>query len=180
MATCRLSTPAWRLRMVRSPVARTPGRAKRPSFLKLEVEELAGMGAFVTHDRGLGRFESSETMEAVATQHAGESGFGNIEHGEDLGVGAALSAQSQDVSDELGTGSARLMTRDGGTVWELSWEAGLLCPQEPAADGSFADVVSNGDGPEGKVGRGQMRDHFGSHLWGESGISVHVVRGVWR
>jgi hypothetical protein len=84
------------------------------------------------------------------------------------------------VGDEPGTGSARLMTRDRGTVLELSWKAGLASAREPAADRSFADVISGRDLAQGEPGRGKMGDHFGSHYWSESGISVHVVRGVWR
>ena len=149
-------------------------------LLDVEVEEVAGMIAFVALGRGFGRFESSETMEAVAAQDAGERGFGNSEHGEDLGVGAALSAQSQDVSDELGAGFARLSPRNRGAVLKLERKTGFAGTGEPATNRSFTDVIGRGDRAQGEVGRGQMSDHFGSHFWSESGISVHVVRGVWR
>jgi hypothetical protein len=68
------------------------GLCEAAQFLDVEVEELAGMIAFVALDRGFGRFESSEAMEAVSAQNSGKRGFGNIEHGEDLSVRAALSA----------------------------------------------------------------------------------------
>jgi hypothetical protein len=156
------------------------GAREAAQFLDVEVKELAGRGTFVAHDRGFWRFESGETMKAVAAQDAGERGFGKSEDGEDLSVGAALPAQGQDVGDEPGAGSARLTSGDRGAVLKLERKTGFAGAGEPATNRSFADVIGRCDRAQGEVGRGEMSDHFGSHLWSESGISVHVVRGVWR
>ena len=111
MATWRLSTPAPGLRVERSPVARTPGREKRPSFLKLEVEEVAWGSAFVAQRRRFGRFQRRETIEVMTAQDARERGLGDRENHPDLSVGAALAAQSEDLGFELGAGLARLGKR---------------------------------------------------------------------
>jgi hypothetical protein len=156
------------------------GALEAAQLLDVEVEKIARMRVLVALRRRLGRFECGEAMEAVAAQDAGKGGFGNIQHGEDLGVGTALAAQRQDVSHELGTGPARLMTWDRGTILELGRETVIFRPLEPAADGPFADVVGSCDLAQGEAGSEEMGDHFGSHSGGKSGISVHVVRGVWR
>jgi hypothetical protein len=60
-------------------------------FLDVEMEQLAWVGVFIAGDHRA-RLQSGETMEAVAAQNAGDGGLGDCDHGEDLGVGAALVA----------------------------------------------------------------------------------------
>lgn len=102
------------------------------------------------------------------------------DHGEDLGVGAALATQGNDVRLQFGFGSARLTMRNRRLVVELRGKARLASALEPPAQSPFADVISSSDGALREVMRSEMGDHFGSHDRGESGISVHVVRVVWR
>lgn len=63
---------------------------------------------------------------------------------------------------------------------ELGGEAGISSALEPTAESLFADVIRGGDGPLRELMRSKIGDHFGSHERGQSGISVHVVRVVWR
>lgn len=156
------------------------GLVEAAQFLDIEVKEFAWGGAFVADDGRLGRVERSEAIETVALENAGESGFGDGKDHEDLGVGAALAAQCQDPGFELGAGLARLAPWDRGAIVEALGEAGVLSALEPLADGLFADAESGGGGAQGAAEGGMMEDHFSSHERGQSGISVHVVRGVWR
>ena len=180
MATCRLSTPAPGLRTVRSPVARTPGRVKRPSFLMSRWSSSSGRGTFVAQRRRLGQLERGEAVQAVAAQHARERGFGDGQHRHDLGVGAVLPAQSEDLGFERGRGLAWLTMRNRRAIGQARREASGLGASEPAAHGLLAHVISGGDGALREVLRGELRDHSGSHQRGERGISVHVVRAGWR
>jgi hypothetical protein len=143
------------------------------------VEEFAWVSAFVALWWRLGAFERGEAVEAMAAQDAGDGSLGDVEHGEDLSVGTALTTQSNDVSDEFGTGPAGLMAWGGGSIVELGRKGVVASALEPPADGAFADVVGRGDLAQRETGGVQMSDHFGSHSWGESGISVHVVRAGW-
>jgi hypothetical protein len=156
------------------------GACEAAQFLDVEVKELAGMSALVAQNRRLWRFESGEAMQAVAAQDARDGGFGDVKPREDLGVGAALASQGQDVGFEPGAGLAWLKQRDRGTVLELRGKAVFLGALEPSPDGSFTDMVGDGDGAPREVMRGEMNDHFGSHQRSESGISVHVVRAGWK
>jgi hypothetical protein len=55
------------------------GACEAAQFLDVEVKELAGMSALVAQRGRLWRLESSEAMEAVAAENAGESGFGDAQ-----------------------------------------------------------------------------------------------------
>ena len=152
------------------------GPREAAQFLDVEMKEFARVSTLVTLWRRFGRLEGGEAMEAVAAQDPGDGSLGDLKNGEDLGVGAALAAQSEDVSFEFGAGPARLKDRDGGAIVKLRWKAGFFGALKPAADGPFANVISARDLTQGKALRTEMRDHFSSHSGGESGISVHVVR----
>ena len=58
--------PAPRLRLERSPVGTDAGLVKAAQFLDIKMEEIAWGGVLVADDRGLGRFEGAEAVEAVA------------------------------------------------------------------------------------------------------------------
>ena len=88
------------------------GALKATQLLDVEVEEIAREVALVADDRWFGRFEGGETIETVAAQDAGESGLGNGQQSEDLGVGAALTAKGEDLLFELRAGLARLAVRN--------------------------------------------------------------------
>jgi hypothetical protein len=65
--------------------------AEAAQFLDVEMEELAWVSVFIADD-GRSRFQSGQTVEAVAAQNPRDGGLGDLDHGEDLGVGAALAA----------------------------------------------------------------------------------------
>ena len=96
MATWRDSTPT-RVAMGTVAGSADAGLVKAAKLFNIKMKELARSGAFVTHDRRPGRVEGSEAMEAVAAQDAGESGFGDGKNQEDLSIGTALTAESQDL-----------------------------------------------------------------------------------
>jgi hypothetical protein len=155
------------------------GPREAAQFLDVEMKEFARVSALVALWRSLGAFERGEAMKAVLAQDAGDGGLGDVEDGEDLGVGPALTTQSKDVGDQAGTGAAGLAVRNRGEVLKLGGEALGASARLPPADGALADVVSRGDLAQGETGGVKISDHFGSHPWGESGISVHVVRAGW-
>jgi len=152
------------------------GPCETAQFLDVEVKKFAGRSTLVALDRWFRRFERGEPMQAVAPQDAGDRGLGDFEHREDLRIGATLPAQSQDVSFEPGGSSARLALWDRGAVRKLGREPGFTGALKPPTDGSLTDVIRCGHGTKGKVLKKKMRNHFSSHLWSKSGISVHVVR----
>lgn len=140
-----------------------PGALEAAELLDVEVEEIAGVRVFVTLDGRFGRFERSEALEVVAAENAGEGSLGDRQEGEDLGVGAALAAQGEDVRFEFGTGFAGLAERDRRTILELGWEASLAGSLQPTTKRSLADVVRGGKGAQGEVVGSEMSDHLGSH-----------------
>jgi hypothetical protein len=73
------------------------GLMETAKFLDIQVKEFTWSGAFVAHDRRLGRVEGSETVETMAAQDAGKRGFGNGKSDEDLSVRTTLTAESQDL-----------------------------------------------------------------------------------
>jgi len=119
-------------------------------------------------------------MQAVAAQDPGDGRLGDAQHGEDLGVGAALSTQAQDACDQPGVDLAGLMPRDAGAVVKAGRKLSLNSALKPAAQGAIGDVESGGHRALGEVFGDEMSDHFGSQERSESGISVHVVRTAWR
>ena len=51
------------------------GLVKAAQLFNIKMKEIAGRGAFVTHDRRLGRIEGSQALEAVALEDAGKGSF---------------------------------------------------------------------------------------------------------
>ena len=147
-------------------------------LLDVEVEKVAGVLALVAQRGRLWGFEGGKAVEAVAAEHAGESGGGDWKEHADLSVGTALAAEGEDAGFEFRRGPARLAERDAGTVIKALWEARLLRAPEPSADSLFADLEGSGGGAKREALGGEVGDHFCSHERGEGGISVHVVRAV--
>ncbi len=156
------------------------GALETAQLLDIEVEKLAGMVAFVTHDRWFGRFQGREAVEVMAAQDARERGFGNWQDRHDLRVGAALAAERKDPGFELRAGLARLMMRDRRTVGQAGGKTAFPGAFKPASDGFLADGVSRSRGAQRQGFRREKSGHLGSRQRGEGGISVHVVRAVWR
>lgn len=119
-------------------------------------------------------------METVAAKHTGESGLGDVEHHLDLSVGAALTAQGENLVFEIGAGLARLSEWDRRVVEETLGEAGYVGAGDPAADGLFADAESEGRLAQRKAEFDVRERHFGSRERSKFGISVHVVRAGER
>jgi hypothetical protein len=153
---------------------------KTAQFLDIQVKQFAGSGALVADHRRPGWVEGREAVETVTAEDAGESGFGDGEGQEDLGVGTALAAQGEDLCFEVGRGFARLDQGYRGVIFQARREALGLGALEPFADGFLGDGKGLGGGPERRAFREVMVDQFSSHERGESGISVHVGREVWQ
>ncbi len=106
------------------------------------------MFPFVTEDGRLGWGEGTEALEAVALEDAGEGSFRDGEGHADLGVGAALFAERQDLSFERGGSFARLLVRPGGMIGQARWEVGGVGAREPLADGFVTNAEGGGGGAE--------------------------------
>ena len=81
---------------------------------------------------------------------------------------------------ELWRSLAWLTPRDGGEVLQPQRGAGELGTFEPLADGFIGDGERGGGEAQGVATSEVMANHFSSHERGECGISVHIVREVWR
>ena len=119
-------------------------------------------------------------MAAVAAQDAGESGLGDWQDHADLRIRTALPAQGEDLVFQLRAGLAGLAKGSRGTIGEALRETGRLGASEPAADGLFADAVSDRGGAQGEAELMVGEGHLGSRQRGERGISVHIVRAGGR
>ena len=149
-------------------------------LLDIEVEELAGVVAFVTPGGRFGRFQGREAVEVMAAQDAGEGGLGDRQNHQDLGIGTALAAQGEDLGFELGADLPRLGKRPRGVIVQALREPGLLGASEPAPNRLLADTVSEGGGAQREAELRVLESHLGSGERSQSGISVHVVRGQKR
>ena len=169
-------------RIALGPVAggANAGAGEAAQLLDVEVKELAGMGAFVTKHGRFGRLEGREPIKMMAAQDAGEGGLGDGQNHEDLGIGTALPAKSEDLGFELGAGLAGLAVGDRGAIFEAQREAGCLGTGQPAPDGLFAYPEGEGRVAQGKAELMVIERHLRSRQRGKFGISVHVVRAVWR
>jgi hypothetical protein len=158
------------------PGGADPRAREATELLDIEVEELAGEVAFVTLGGRFGRCERREAVEVMAAQDAGESGLGDGQDHEDLGIGPALAAQGEDLGFELGAGLARLGKRPRGVIVQALGEAGLLGAFEPAPHGFLADAESAGGAAQGEAELRVLPSHLGASQRSESSISVHIVR----
>ena len=138
MATWSDSTPAPRIAVRAVAGGADAGLEKAAQLFNIKMKEFAGGGAFVAHHRRLGRIEGRQAIEAVASEDAGKGSFGDGKDHEDLSVGTALAAESEDLSFELGRSFARLMAWDGRVIFEACREVGGRGAGEPLADGFFA------------------------------------------
>jgi hypothetical protein len=171
-----LDARAWR---TVSAVAGSPhtGLGEASELLDVEVEEIAWSIAFIAEDRWFRRFEGSQTVQAMTLQDSGKSGFGDGEDGENLGIGAALTTQSQNPGFEFRGRPTRLTPRSGGMIRKAGRKAVVASSRKPSADSLLADMEEGSGGTKRKAFRSKLSDHFNSHDRGKFGISVHVVRG---
>lgn len=156
------------------------GAGEAAQLLDVEVKELARMGAFVTNHGRFGRLQGRESIKMMATQDAGEGGLGDGQDHEDLSIGTALAAEGEDLGFELGAGLAGLAERNRGVIFEAPREAGCLRARQPAPDSLFANPEDEGGVAQREAELLVIERHLGSRQRGEFGISVHVVRAVWR
>jgi len=149
------------------------GLAKTAKLFNIKMKEITGGLAFVTHDWRLGRIQGGQAIETVALEDAGKGSFREGQDHEDLSVGTALTAESEDLVFELGRRLARLTSRDGGAVLQTLRGARELGALEPLADGFIGDGEGGGGGAQRGATSEVVVNHFGSHERGECGISVH-------
>jgi hypothetical protein len=126
---------------VRSPVMRWPTRSKRPSFLMVDVDQLAGMVTLAAAGRrrwiqGL-ELAQAETLENTADRCGGDTNLRG-----DMFAGPALPAQDLDASDDLrrrwtvqAPGSRAAVLKTGHTL-------GLI-PRNPLAHRARADACGS-------------------------------------
>jgi hypothetical protein len=81
-------------------------------------------------------------VEMVPAQDAGQGRFGDGQDHQDLGIGAALTAQSEDLGFELRAGLAGLAVRSRRAIRQASREAAFFGALQPSADRPFGDGVS--------------------------------------
>src|SRR6267142_2505675 len=96
-----LDTGAW-IAMGTITGGANAGLVKTAKLFNIKMKQLAGSGAFVTHDWRLGRIEGSQAVEAMTLEDAGKGSFGEGKNHEDLSVGTALTAEGEDLVFELG------------------------------------------------------------------------------
>jgi hypothetical protein len=169
-------------RIARGPIAggADAGAGEAAQLLDVEVKELARTGAFVTNHGRFGRLQGREPIKMMAAQDAGERGLGDGEDHEDLSIGTALPAKGEDLGFELRAGLAGLAVRNRGVIFEALREAGCLGARQPAPNGFFANSEGKGRVAQGEAELVVIQRHLCSRQRGEFGISVHVVRAVWR
>ena len=114
----------------------------------------------------------------MALEDAGQGSFGDGEDHEDLGIGAALATESEDLVFEFLGSFARLAKGHRGAVLQALRESGLLSALEPFADGFIGDAEGLGGSAERGAAGEMVLNQFSSHERGECGISVHSVREV--
>jgi hypothetical protein len=134
------------------------GLKKAAQLLNIQMKEFAWSGTFVAKSWRPGRVERSQTVEAVATEDAGKSGFGDGKSQEDLSVGTTLTAEGEDLSFEMGRSLAGLAKRDRRMIFQAPREAGLLSAKEPFADGFIGDAKGGSGGTERAANREMMLD----------------------
>lgn len=115
---------------------------KTAKLFNIKMKQLAWSGAFVAHDRRLGRIQSGEAIEAMTSEDAGKGSFGDGKNHEDLSVGTALATESEDLVFEMWWGLARLTQRYGGAIIQTLRRAGELGTFDPLADGFIGDAES--------------------------------------
>ena len=157
-----------------------PGAGEAAELLDVEVEELAGMVAFVTPSGRFGRFQGREAIEVMTAQDAREGGLGDGQNHQDLGIGTALAAQGEDLGFELGADLARLGERPRGAIVQALREPSLAGAGEPAPDRLLADAESEGGGAQREAELRVLESHLGSSERSQCGISVHVFRAGRR
>ena len=138
------------------------GLKKTAKLFNIKMKQLAGGGAFITQDRRLGRIEGCQAVEAMALEDAGKGSFGDGKNHEDLSVGTALTAESEDLGFEFWRSLARLAVWSGRMVWQAEWEALSSSASEPTADGFIADAEGSGGSAERAVELGMVPRHLGS------------------
>jgi len=149
-------------------------------FLDVEVEKIAGGGAFVAQRGRFWRLQRGKAVEVMAAEDAREGGLGDRQHHHDLSIGAALPAESKDLDFEIARRPARLALRGRRVILEALRKAARFGACEPAADGLFTDAKSGGGGAQRAAELGVSEGHLRSRQRSESGISVHVVRAGGR
>ncbi len=110
------SLPAGELRASAPPtVAANRDLLIAGHALDVEMEQIAGSGMLIAHDRRSG-MEMTPTVEMSPLKNAADGGGAEMGGLGDLIGGAEFAAQGNDLGDQLRRGSARAVLRTGGTI----------------------------------------------------------------
>jgi hypothetical protein len=154
------------------------GLGKAAQLLDIEVDKITGIIAFVANGRRFGRFEGGKPVETMTAQDTGQGGLGEGGKNEpDMGIGAALAAEGEDLVLEFGRRLAGLVSRCAGAILQTGLETVLAGTGNPLADGLFAHLSGGGRRPQGETSIEDFADHLGTGKRSKSGVSVHVDRG---
>jgi hypothetical protein len=146
-------------------------------LLDVEVDELTGSLPLIADDWRRGRIECFQEVDTVAPEYSPDRGLGDGHQHDDLGIGAALPAQSHHVALELGGRAPRLTFRHTGVLAHPFDDPFDFDAVGPASDGLLADTAGGCCLPQCQP-LVEVAYHLSSTPRGELGISVHVVRAV--
>jgi len=106
--------------------------------LDVEMEQIAGSGMLIAHDRRSG-MEMTPAVQLSALQDATDRGGAEMGGLGDLIGGAKLAPQSDDLSDQFRRGSARAVEGPGGTIPQAGQTQSAIA-LDPLGGGFSADV----------------------------------------
>jgi len=155
----------------------TDARAQKAAkLLYIEVDEFAGLFAFVADDGRWRRIECFEQVQTVALEDSPDRRLGDGHEHDNLGIRTTLMSEPQHVRLESGRRAPGLMFWHARSLAHSFGQAIRAHAGEPAAGSLFADAPGRCCLPE----RQPMALHIGNHLGAttrsEFGVSVHIVR----
>ena len=126
---------------------------KAPELLDIEMEQVAWLGMFVTHDGG-GRFEAGQAVEAGLPEPAGDGALANAALLADLAIRLATAPLLNDLRLDRRRQGMGAGFRARGAIFESGHAFGTKTPQ-PFVGGSYADTA----GMSGFLGSQTAIDH---------------------
>ena len=142
-------TPRVLLWPLRSPVMRWPVRLNLPSFLDIDVDQLAGMFASVAAHR-LGRLQGFELVQPEARQDAANGGRRDRHRDGDLPAGPALAPERLDPFDDGRRGRSMQAVRAGTAIEETGTALGAIAGH-PFSHGARTDADGIGHSPKARL-----------------------------
>ena len=151
-------------------------RLETTELFDVEMDELAGALALIAA-HWLGRLQAGEAMEAEALQDPADGGLRNSDFQSNLLAGTPFAPQRRDACDDLDRGQARGAFGTRGAVIKTV-PALFLVSLDPRADRLRADAKAGGNDSFGLALIEDTPDQFGSTMWGQTGILMHVHSGL--